>query len=174
MNNLVKECCICLEDKLMSEFYINSTSLKDGHDSRCKKCVRIYQKLRMENNASWKINDQLTSSLSTLIRGVTPSHRLLKIMNCNNLFFFKWLEFQFNENMNWTNYGKIWNIDHVIPVSSFNLLNEDELKRCYSWTNLRPCMKEENTRKANKVDYDLITIQKKQAHIFKNIYEESI
>ena len=173
MESLVKTCNYCDEEKLMSEFH-RQEAAKDGHNYQCKLCYNNYMRLRRANNVSVRVNNQLLAQMRHLIRGTTPSHKLLKIMNCNKMFFFKWLEFQFEDNMTWSNYGKIWNIDHVIPASSFNLLNEDELKRCYSWTNLRPCTIEENREKGSKIDYGFITIQKKQAHIFKNIYEEII
>jgi hypothetical protein len=58
--------------------------------------------------------------------------------------------------MNWNNQGTYWDIDHVTPCSNFNLNNEEEIKKCYSWTNLRPCEKKENNCKNNKIINTLI------------------
>ena len=62
------------------------------------------------------------------------------------------LENQFSEGMSWENYGK-WHIDHILPVSSFNIqdLNDDNFRKCWSLDNLQPMWAEENIKKSNKI-----------------------
>lgn len=58
----------------------------------------------------------------------------------------KHLEFQFNTNMNWDNYGKYWHIDHIIPQSCLpytNMTNEN-FKKCWALENLRPLEARQN------------------------------
>lgn len=43
--------------------------------------------------------------------------------------------------MSWDNRGKYWHIDHIKPCSSFNLEKQEEIFRCFNWTNLRPLEK---------------------------------
>lgn len=54
------------------------------------------------------------------------------------------LEKQFTEHMNWLNRGSYWELDHIIPVNTFNLQNENEFKICWSLANLRPLEKSAN------------------------------
>ena len=64
------------------------------------------------------------------------------------------MESQFTLGMNWDNYGRgkgKWNIDHIIPCDSFNLLDEEEQKKCFHYTNLQPLWFEDNLYKANKI-----------------------
>lgn len=35
--------------------------------------------------------------------------------------FMKWLEWNFDEDMNWANHGTYWHIDHTMPINSFDL-----------------------------------------------------
>ena len=51
------------------------------------------------------------------------------------------LETQFEDWMNWENYGRgegKWNIDHIIRVASIDIFNEEEVKRIFHYTNMRP------------------------------------
>jgi hypothetical protein len=51
------------------------------------------------------------------------------------------LEFQFKPEMNWNNYGNIWEIDHIKPCSNFDLTNTEQQKQCFHYTNLQPLFK---------------------------------
>ena len=55
------------------------------------------------------------------------------------------------EEMTWENYGSKWHIDHIIPISSFNLKNREEFLQACNWLNLQPLWAEENLRKGNRL-----------------------
>jgi hypothetical protein len=46
--------------------------------------------------------------------------------------------------MSWENRGRLstkiktWQIDHIKPCHEFDLSNEDDRKKCFHYTNLRP------------------------------------
>ena len=50
---------------------------------------------------------------------------------------------------NWTKKG--WHIDHIIPQSMFDPLNEDHMRFCWDRRNLRPCWAFENHSKNDKI-----------------------
>lgn len=60
------------------------------------------------------------------------------------------LEKQFTNRMNWQNHGIYWEVDHILPVASFDLSDDEEVKRCWSLTNLRPLAKTSNRKKSAK------------------------
>lgn len=61
------------------------------------------------------------------------------------------LERQFARGMTWDNIGE-WEIDHIIPVSHFNIRSVDDpdFWMCWSLTNLRPMWKSDNRKKSSK------------------------
>lgn len=93
----------------------------------------------------------------------------IKYLNCKREEFLNWIEFQFNEYFSWETYGKEWVIDHVIPISFFELNNETHIFKCFSWFNLRPCYKKENLEKSDKVILDIVEIHQTTLNNFKKI-----
>ena len=79
------------------------------------------------------------------------------IKNSNNFFgcdiikLTEYLEAQFTPEMNWENHGSYWEVDHIMPRSSFDLNNEDQIKKCFHYTNLQPLVKDENRKKSSKI-----------------------
>ena len=63
------------------------------------------------------------------------------------------LEKQFDEKMNWRNYGSYWHVDHKKPRSLFQYVfpEDPEFKECWSLKNLQPLEKIANLRKSNTV-----------------------
>jgi len=56
--------------------------------------------------------------------------------------------------MNWSNQGKIWEIDHIIPISKFDLTNQNEQKKAFHYTNTQPLFK--TTQIAKQLGYNEI------------------
>ena len=51
---------------------------------------------------------------------------------------------------------KILHIDHIIPCSLYDHSDEQEIKKCWNWKNLRYIDAKENMRKSNKLDMHLV------------------
>jgi hypothetical protein len=80
--------------------------------------------------------------------GLTKNERTIKLVGCNPKFLKKHIEKQFDSDMTWNNYGKNgWHIDHIKPCVSFNLLNYEEQKKCFHYTNLQPLWARDNLSK---------------------------
>jgi len=48
-----------------------------------------------------------------------------------------WFEMQFDSGIEWADFAHKWQFDHIIPVAYFDFGNEQELKMCWNFTNLR-------------------------------------
>jgi len=63
------------------------------------------------------------------------------------------LEKQLKEGWGWKNHGTIWHIDHIKPLSKFNLNDPMEQKNAFHYTNLQPLLREENIKKHNHLNW---------------------
>ena len=63
-------------------------------------------------------------------------------------------------------YGSVWQTDHCLPIASFNLLDEIDMKTCFNWVNLRPMYSNENVSKNAKINHRLYLLQQVKANYF--------
>jgi hypothetical protein len=62
------------------------------------------------------------------------------------------LERQFRRGMNWSNYGSVWSVDHIVPRSAyaFKTADDPDFKACWALPNLQPLPSIENISKGRK------------------------
>ena len=71
-------------------------------------------------------------------------------LGCNISEYIQWIQYN-SENFTIQNHGKEWHIDHVIPLSKFNLDNEEEQMVAFNWRNTTALSAHENLSKNNKI-----------------------
>lgn len=78
-----------------------------------------------------------------------------------------WFASQFREGTSWENFGERWQFEHIIPVTYFDFSNEEELKRCWNFINIRIDIID--TTKERGVKPDLLVAR----NYFKELYERT-
>ena len=63
------------------------------------------------------------------------------------------LESQFDDKMNWDNYGSYWHVDHIVADALFEYTcyDDEAFKKCWSLENLRPLYGPDNIRKGDSI-----------------------
>jgi hypothetical protein len=119
-----------------------------------KRSLRNYKRL-LKENPSFKLGHLLRSYTRKFLKK-NKSVATSDLLGCSLEFFKEWLSFNFKEDMTFDNHGTCWHIDHLIPCSRFNLVDEQEQRRCFHWTNMKPMYAHDNIKKGNKTDIDEI------------------
>lgn len=98
------------------------------------------------------------SELSKLSHMQIPNFdgQISTCVGCSSKFLQKWMNHCFTEEMELDNHGTVWQNDHVIPISKFNILDEDQCKLCFNWRNVMPLSEKDNLAKKNKIDTEQI------------------
>lgn len=74
-----------------------------------------------------------------------------RVIGCTKLEFVAHIEAQFQPGMSWTNYGRGgWELDHIEPCARFDLTDDEQVKRCFHFSNLRPLWRADNARRARR------------------------
>lgn len=131
---------------------------------------REYKKKVYLANPQNKIADNYRSRLRIfMIKGT--GIKMTKVLGLDHDQFRNWIEFNFKDDMNWDNYGKRWNLDHITPCLEYDLTVQEELEKCFFWENISPIYCEKNSEKSCKVDSTIINYYKKRAKQFKKTIE---
>lgn len=113
-----------------------------------KKMVTLsvqYCKKQKKIDAEYRLRTILITRFCNVITK-HKSSKWEKYLGCNIKFAREHLESLFKPGMTWLNHGK-WHIDHIRPVSSFNLKNEEHIYECFNYKNLQPLWARENLSK---------------------------
>jgi len=124
--------------------------IHQGH--RCRSCWDIFWNYRKEC-IHFHCHDCSVSYSKFKKHHGGKAYRLLKIKTqdkkceitgCNKRQLTDHFESLFDNNMNWDNQSKYWQIDHIIPLAWFDLYNKEELNFACNFKNLQPMEKEMN------------------------------
>lgn len=63
-----------------------------------------------------------------------------------------WIELQFIDGVNWNNFGSAWQFEHIIPVAYFDFSNDEDLKLCWNFINIRVEILETNSIRGNHIE----------------------
>lgn len=103
-------------------------------------------------NLQIKLRKRIWMALKKRRLSKKGSDTTIKLLGCSYQEFKQYIESKFIENMSWEKVlsGEI-HIDHIKPVSSFNLFDEQQLKQCFHYTNLQPLWGTDNLSKSCKI-----------------------
>jgi hypothetical protein len=74
----------------------------------------------------------------------------MRYLGCTPKDLRSYLERMFKRGMSWDNMGE-WHVDHVYPIASFDLSNEEGRRKAFHYTNLQPLWAKDNARKGDTI-----------------------
>ena len=124
----------------------NYENNKEAHKIRRRK----NQKIRSQK-PEYRVINALRIGLYSAIKTNKKYKRTLEYLGCSVDEFKNKLSSQFTKGMTWDNYGKVWHIDHIVPVSSFDFKDEQSQRICFHYSNMRPMLALDNMKKRDKI-----------------------
>lgn len=127
-----KKCSSCSTIKNMCNFRHNRL--------KCKDCERDNPIEKFKRSVRCRIWYALTTKVKHTI----------DYLGLSSVEYLQWI-LSYNEKYTLDNRGKEWHIDHVIPLSKFNLEDKEEQLIAFNWRNTMPLSAKENLSKNNKI-----------------------
>ena len=145
-----------------TEEYKVKKSIEDKkyrENPRVAQMIRERQKERYYTEIQFKLKLAIRNRINQVLK--RKNHKKIDSavagLGCSVEDLMTHLEERFHVNpdtgevMTWENHAKRgWHIDHIKPLSSFNLENEEEFKEACNFKNLQPLWWKENLSKGNK------------------------
>lgn len=99
--------------------------------------------LRSKVDPGFKISNYIRSRiLSALKKQRTNKNNSTKqFLGCDFKYLKQYIESQFKPEMNWSNHGTVWEIDHIKPCASFDLTIIENQFKCFHYSNMQPLFK---------------------------------
>ena len=140
--------CRECRNKQSSEWVLNNKIRHSAYQSD-------YKNHRYGTDLLFKIKCVLRSRLNKAMRNKWKSGSSVDDLGCSIEEFKLYIESKFSTNMSWDNHSKRgWHIDHIIPLSAFDLTDPEQVKRACHYTNLQPLWAEDNESKGDKNNVD--------------------
>ncbi len=117
-----------------------------------KKYQREWGKEKRRKNTEYRLNNIISPAICLSLKGKKAGRRWEKLVGYTVEDLIKHLEKQFDDKMNWDNYGSYWEIDHIKPKSLFHYRTSEDIEfiKCWGLDNLQPLEKTKNRKKHNK------------------------
>lgn len=134
-------------------------------NKKCKYCNTIKNKARFRHNRlkcrdcerddpKEKFKRYVRTRIYNCLKR-NKNKRSIDYLGCSNKEYFDYI-MSYNSNYTIDNYGTTWHIDHVIPISKFDMCDDSETKIAFNWRNTMPLDKTNNLKKNNSIDIQQI------------------
>jgi hypothetical protein len=128
---------------------------KPGNKEKKLKSIKKHTYMRLKTDYMFllktRIRDRISKALRLYAKGYHKTGSGLRYLGCSAPQLHSYLTPMLKRGMTWNNYGSMWHVDHVIPLASFNLLDEGDRAKAFHYTNLQPLMAIDNIRKGDTI-----------------------
>lgn len=120
-----------------------------NYDKNNRDKINKYKRNKINSDLQFRLACNLRGRLRRALTKRYKAGSAIRDLGCSIEQLKSWLMYQFQPGMTWDNYGE-WHIDHVKPLSSFDLTDREQLLEACNWYNLQPLWAWENLRKSDK------------------------
>ena len=110
-----------------------------NQDEAHKNQRRVFYRAKYVEDVQYRTKKILEARLRALVKRNDESVKSIDFLGCTIPEFKAHIESKFAPTMSWDNYGPNgWTFDYIEPTCKFDLLNPEEVKLCYHYSNIQP------------------------------------
>jgi hypothetical protein len=122
---------------------------KPENREKRNKYLRKYKADRRLNDHNYKLFENHRKKIWKSLTNKSNSSK--ELLGCDIENYVNWITYTMSDEMTWDNYGTYWNIDHLVPVNTFDITNPDEAKKAFNWKNTWAMIASKNFSKRIKI-----------------------
>lgn len=147
LHTQIIQCRVCEINVEGNDFDFQVNTCKDCQRKRHSK----YMRTRKQTEPLFKFIANYRTRVYKIFSKIDKNIHTKELLGEDLDFIKKWFEFCFTEDMTFDNQGSVWHVDHVIPISKFDVKNEDDVIDCFNWKNISPLSRLENITKKDNI-----------------------
>jgi hypothetical protein len=125
---------------------------KEKNPDYMRNYMRKYKARRLKEDVLFAIQHAIRTRLNVALRQQNASGSAVEELGCSIQEFKLHIESMFQPGMHWGNRGiGGWHLDHIIPLSFFDLSDPGQRKRACHFTNMQPLWQAENLKKKDRL-----------------------
>jgi len=132
-----------------------SRKYNQAHKKEIRQRQKEYEHKKFKNDINYRLAKNLRSRLRDALHGNYKTGSAVRDLGCSIDELKNHLESLFQSNMSWKNYGygkHCWVIDHIKPLSAFDLSDRKQFLKACNYKNLQPLWYLDNLYKSNKTN----------------------
>jgi len=150
--SICKLCCRARRKKYLSKNIARINKRRRELRQLNQEKIREQNRRYRQTNLGLRIAQNLRRRLRSALKRNTKAGSAVRDLGCSIKHLKIHLENQFKVGMSWDNYGVHgWHIDHIKPLSSFDLSSKEQHLVACSYKNLQPLWCQENLSKGTKL-----------------------
>lgn len=119
--------------------------------------IKIYKKKEMfksYHTPKGKLNHSISVLMRRSIGDKKAGRHWETLVDFTVFELIEHLQEQFTPEMNWSNHGVYWHIDHIVPIAAFNFETPEDIdfKRCWNLNNFQPLEVYKNLSKGARLE----------------------
>lgn len=130
---------------IISKITAMRTDQDSGHT------IETYKNTRRRNDPLFQLTEDIRRRFRVALRRGCKNGSAVKDLGCSIEEFKNHIEARFLPGMTWTNRSE-WHLDHIIPLSLFDLQDRNQLVVALNYRNYQPLWAKDNMRKNATLD----------------------
>lgn len=114
--------------------------------------INSYRKIKNQTDPEFKFLNLIRNRFKISLNGRPFTKDREKIIGCSMSDFVLHIKSQLTGDMTIENHGKLWHVDHIIPVNTLRGGNKDKFHLVFNYRNHKPLLKFDNLSKHDYLD----------------------
>ena len=156
----------------VKQYYLNNRDrIKEYETKNHDKVIartKVFLNTRYRTDFKFRLICKTRNKIRQGLNRKTKSSSTLDILGIDIDSYRKWIEWQMTPDMTWDNLE----VDHVKPICTFNILDDEDLKLAFNWKNTQPLLIKVHSQEGVQFNFLDYQIQIIKAYQFSKLNEE--